>query len=66
MPSARPQEAVTPTKLSLLRVIREAEEDHGGLLREERADDEVEVGFRLVACFRVTGRGVDEPAHGGS
>jgi hypothetical protein len=45
--SATPS-ALTPTEVLLLRVIRDADEDHGGLFREEIADDDVEVCDRLV------------------
>ena len=41
--------AITPTELSLLRAIREADEDHGGLFREELAEEEVDVCHDLVA-----------------
>lgn len=40
---------VTPTELSILRAIREADEDNGGLFGEELADDELEVCYGLVA-----------------
>jgi hypothetical protein len=49
MPTVPPQRAITPTELSILRVLREADEDHGGLFPEELTDEEAEVCHGLVA-----------------
>ncbi len=52
MPAARPPDPmrpITPTELSLLRAIRDADEDHGGLFCEELAVHEVDVCYCLVA-----------------
>jgi hypothetical protein len=45
---------LTPTEISLLRAIREADEDHGGLFREELTEDELE------ACEGLVERGLAE------
>jgi len=39
---------LTRTDLTLLRAIREADHDHGGLFREELTDDEIELCGALV------------------
>jgi len=46
---------LTPTELTLLRAIRAADEDHGGLFRDELTDDEADVCGRLVerGCAEV-------------
>jgi hypothetical protein len=46
--SATCSSVLTPTELSLLRMIREADEDHGGLFRDEVTLDDLEVCDRLV------------------
>jgi len=39
---------LTPTQLSLLQAIRDADEEHGGLFRNELTEDELEVCEGLV------------------
>ena len=50
----QPPLALTPTELSLLRAIHEADRDHGGLSSEELTDEEAEV------CGRLADRGLAE------
>jgi hypothetical protein len=45
---------MTPTELSILRAIREADEDDGGLFREALTDSEVDV------CYGLAARGLAE------